>query len=139
MPAIMGNSTVSRPANFRIILGRLLLAAVIPIVAVLLAGICAAASDKKGGEEFLVPPPPFTPGIFPCSSCHEGMEPNAQKRELTEHTNIRLRHAPDVITWCFVCHDAKNRDKLHLVSGDLIDFTESYRLCGQCHGTNYRD
>ena len=55
------------------------------------------------------------------------------------HTDITLRHAPEAITWCLACHDAKNRDKLHLVNGDLIDFTESYRLCGQCHGTNYRD
>ncbi len=135
----MVKSAVSPLPFFRVILGRLLLPAVIPVLALLLAGPCAATPDKKGGEEFLVPPPPFTPGIFPCSSCHEGMEPNAQKRELTEHTNIKLHHAPEVITWCFVCHDAKNRDKLHLVNGDLIDFTESYRLCGQCHGTNYRD
>ncbi len=55
------------------------------------------------------------------------------------HTDIALRHAPEALPWCFGCHDPKNRDKLHLVNGDLIDFTESYRLCGQCHGTNYRD
>jgi hypothetical protein len=26
-----------------------------------------------------------------------------------------------------------------LVSGELIDFTESHRLCGQCHGDKYSD
>ena len=30
-------------------------------------------------------------------------------------------------------------DKLHLASGELIDFEESYKLCGQCHGDKYRD
>jgi hypothetical protein len=32
-----------------------------------------------------------------------------------------------------------DRDKLHLASGELVDFTESYKLCGQCHGDKYRD
>ncbi|MGD0232719.1 MAG: hypothetical protein ABSC19_20595 [Syntrophorhabdales bacterium] len=135
----MAESAASPLPLFRIIFRRLLLPAVIPLVAALLAGMCASASDKQGGGEFPVSPPPFTPGIFPCSSCHEGMEVNTQKRELGEHTDINLRHAPEALPWCFGCHDAKNRDKLHLVNGDLIDFTESYRLCGQCHGTNYRD
>jgi hypothetical protein len=135
----MAESPASSLPFFRIMLRRLMLPAVIPLVALLLAGMCASAADKKGGGEFPVPPPPFTPGIFPCSSCHEGMEANTQKRKLDEHTHITLRHAPEVLTWCLGCHDAKNRDKLHLVNGDLIDFTESYRLCGQCHGTNYRD
>ncbi len=67
------------------------------------------------------------------------MKPDMTKRQLSMHTEIDLRHAPGVIQWCFVCHDAKDRDKFHLVNGELIDFTESYRLCGQCHGTNYRD
>ncbi len=136
----MAESTVSRLSLFRIIFRRMMLPVLIPAVSVvLLAGICASAPDKKGGGEFPVRPPPFTPGIFPCSACHEGMEVNTQKRDLGEHTNIRLRHAPEALPWCFGCHEAKNRDKLHLVNGDLIDFTESYRLCGQCHGTNYRD
>ena len=67
------------------------------------------------------------------------MEVNAKRRELKEeHTNIKLHHA-ESMRWCLDCHDAGNRDKLKLASGDLIDFTESYILCGQCHGTNYRD
>lgn len=37
------------------------------------------------------------------------------------------------------CHDAENRDMLHSASGELIDFSESYKLCGQCHGPKLRD
>ena len=33
----------------------------------------------------------------------------------------------------------KNRDMLHSASGKLIDFSESYKLCGQCHGPKLRD
>ena len=102
-------------------------------------GPCTSAFAKKPHQEFPVGPPPLSPGIFPCSSCHEGMEANTEKRTLTEHTDIKFRHAPEALSWCLSCHDAKDRDKLRLVNGETIDFTESYRLCGQCHGTNYRD
>jgi NADH pyrophosphatase NudC (nudix superfamily) len=86
-----------------------------------------------------VPPPPFTEGIFPCSDCHAGQETNPTRRELVdEHTGIRLRHA-ESFRWCLDCHDAADRDKLRLQGGELIDFTESHRLCGQCHGPTHRD
>ena len=41
--------------------------------------------------------------------------------------------------WCFDCHEAEDRDQLRLINGTMVPFTESYRLCGQCHGTIYRD
>ena len=97
------------------------------------------AHGKTLKEEFPVHRPPFSEGIFPCSSCHAGMDLNAKRRELKEeHTSIKLHHA-ESMRWCLDCHDPHNRDKLKLANGDLIDFTESYQLCGQCHGTNYRD
>jgi hypothetical protein len=90
-------------------------------------------------EDFPVPRPPFSEGIFPCSSCHAGMEVNTKRRELKEeHTNIHLKHG-SVSRWCLDCHDATNRDMLRLVNGDRIDFSHSYELCGQCHGPTYRD
>jgi len=88
---------------------------------------------------FPVPRPPFSEGIFPCSQCHSYMQPNPRRRTLTEyHTEIVLHHAEGQ-RWCTDCHNLVNRDKLRLVSGELIDFTESYRLCGQCHGDKFRD
>ena len=91
-------------------------------------------------EEVLeVPPPPFSPGIFPCSNCHSMMTPNPTRRELTGfHTDIVLHHDEEN-RWCLDCHDAENRDLLHLASGEPVLFEESYRLCGQCHGEKYRD
>jgi len=87
-----------------------------------------------------VPPPPLSEGAFPCSDCHDPEIPvNANRRELvTAHSEIVLQHDEEH-RWCLDCHDAANRDVLHLASGEPVAFEESYRLCGQCHGDKYRD
>jgi hypothetical protein len=95
--------------------------------------------NRPKEKTFAVPRPPFSEGAFPCSQCHKYMKPNEKRRTLTEyHTEIVLHHAEGE-RWCTDCHNLVNRDKLRLVSGELVDFTESYRLCGQCHGDKYRD
>ena len=96
--------------------------------------------NKAPAQNFPVPLPPFSDEfIFPCSQCHAGMQPpNVKRRVLTEnHTEIVLNHAEG--RWCTDCHNPDNRDKLRLISGELIDFSQSYRLCGQCHGDKFRD
>lgn len=91
-------------------------------------------------QELEVPPPPFSEGVFPCTDCHDpAIPPNTKKREMKlAHTEVKLHH-DEQHRWCLDCHSAENRDKLHLASGELIDFTESYKLCGQCHGDKARD
>ena len=90
-------------------------------------------------ERVEVPPPPFSEGIYPCTACHAEMPVNRTRRELTAmHTDIQLKH-DETHRWCLDCHDADNRDQLHLASGEPVKFEESYRLCGQCHGEKYRD
>ena len=54
------------------------------------------------------------------------------------HEYIKLNHGPRD-RWCFDCHNPDNRDVLRLASGRLVPFTESYLLCGQCHGDKLRD
>lgn len=92
-------------------------------------------------EEFAVEPPPFSEGIFPCTDCHANLKPNPKKRVLTEwHEDISAMFDHDSENrWCLDCHDLNNRDSLRLASGKLLDFKESYKLCGQCHGEKYRD
>lgn len=92
------------------------------------------------GARVEVPPPPFTDGIFPCSQCHnKDMPANRTRRVLSDmHSDIELKH-DEQHRWCLDCHDADNRDQLHLASGEPVKFEESYRLCGQCHGEKYRD
>ena len=91
--------------------------------------------------KYFVPPPPFSEDIFPCSECHEDMEVNYRKRMLEdEHVEISemFNHASEQ-RWCLDCHNPDDRDVLRLANGDLVPFEESYNLCGQCHGTIFRD
>jgi hypothetical protein len=99
-----------------------------------------AASSNVGEQTFRVPPPPFSyDEIFPCSECHAEMEVNPERRQLEDmHDDIVLNHGPKD-RWCFDCHNPDDRDRLRLANGTLIGFDESYRLCGQCHGTIFRD
>lgn len=87
-----------------------------------------------------VPPPPFSDGAFPCTDCHDPDIPvNPVRREMEmAHDEILFEHDQEN-RWCLDCHSSEDRDQLHLASGALVPFEESYRLCGQCHGDKYRD
>jgi len=108
--------------------------------AVPVAARTASQPPAAPGQRVEVPPPPFSDGIFPCTQCHnKDMPPNRTRRQLADmHTDIVLKHDAEH-RWCLDCHDADNRDRLHLASGEPVPFEESYRLCGQCHGEKYRD
>lgn len=85
-----------------------------------------------------VAPPPFSEGVFPCSECHDGKDVNTKRRVVDDHDQVVFEHDKEN-RWCLDCHDTVNRDKLHLADGRLLDFTESYLLCGQCHGPTLRN
>jgi len=94
-------------------------------------------------EEFPVPAKPLPKTITPCRACHgpeKDFPVNFKRREdLLVHTNIRLNHG-GVRVWCLDCHDPGNRNYLlPLSDGNPIEFEQSYRLCGKCHGTKFRD
>jgi hypothetical protein len=126
----------------------------LPLGAVLLVSIAALALDdatrraaapgstppaRTAEEHVEVPPPPFSEGIYPCSACHADMPVDRTRRPLTAmHGDIELHHDEDH-RWCLDCHDAADRDVLHLASGERVGFDESYLLCGQCHGEKLRD
>lgn len=101
------------------------------------------AEIKKSAynEEIAVSPPPFSDGIFPCNDCHGSQKPNPVRRKLVDwHEEISDMFNHDSQNrWCLDCHDLNNRDSLRLASGKLLDFKESYKLCGQCHGDKLRD
>ncbi len=96
-------------------------------------------AEPAAAEELAVPPPPFSDDIFPCMECHADQETNLERRELEDmHEDILLDHGPRE-RWCFDCHSPDNRDQLRLANGAPVLFSESYRLCGQCHGPKLRD
>ncbi|NOY63850.1 MAG: hypothetical protein GXO97_00395 [Nitrospirae bacterium] len=84
-------------------------------------------------------PAVFASELYPCNSCHREMEVNPKKRHLQFHEKINIDSHADGVFWCLDCHAPDNRDKLRLINGERIGFTEVYRLCGQCHGSIYRD
>jgi len=116
------------------------------VLAVSAAGLSAAQPrpatqnpPARAQERLEVPPPPFSEGIFPCSDCHRDLKVNRARRILTDmHADIVLTHDQEH-RWCLDCHDAADRDRLHLASGELVPFDQSYLLCGQCHGEKLRD
>ncbi len=122
-----------------------------PLAAVVLAALAGAvrAGDpapkpappaaRPPEQEVQAQPPPFSEGIFPCSQCHEGPG-DPTRRQLGFHDDVQGMFDHDAEhRWCLDCHDNANRNVLHLSSGEPVPFTESYRLCGQCHGDKYRD
>lgn len=128
--------------NTRILLGLLL--AALPACkrgqhAAPYPGVAGALSETPGSELEL-PQPPFSDGQFPCTDCHEADIPVNRTRRAMEmaHDEIVLHHGTDRL-WCFDCHSPESRDKLHLASGELLDYADSHRLCGQCHGTKHRE
>ncbi len=99
----------------------------------------AAPPEKKPEELIQARPPPFSEGIFPCMECHKDQH-DRTRRELQFHDEQQSIFDHDAEhRWCLDCHDFENRNMLRLASGELVPFTESYRLCGQCHGDKYRD
>lgn len=74
---------------------------------------------------------------FPCSDCHEDEPTYRAERTLEfEHEDLELAHGD---LWCLHCHEADDRDRLHLADETSIDFEESWRLCTQCHGEKLAD
>lgn len=76
---------------------------------------------------------------YPCSMCHKVLPLNTTPRKLVNAPHpAALDHGKGRF-WCLDCHQGNDRDVLHLANGTKVDFDESYRLCGQCHGPRERD
>lgn len=108
---------------------------------------CAAEDDRfhdrqTSHGEVVVVIEPRTPYLttFSCQEqCHTKLEPNPERRDLTEFHTIRpVSHGP-AIDWCTFCHRVEDIDNLRLIDNQPITFDDSHMLCGQCHGDKYRD
>ncbi len=144
MPSAAQSFTLARCTSIWLCLGAAAIVAALggacgassePVVAAL-----AVPKETAPDDGIEVPPPPFSAGVFPCSDCHDPSLPvNTTRRPMrTAHQDIAFHHDEEH-RWCLDCHSAVDRDRLHLASGELVEFTESYKLCGQCHGDKYRD
>jgi len=105
----------------------------------LLAGLFYPLMVASQTKDYPVPPPTISERKFPCMQCHDNWSTKTSKRQLKmNHADVVLKH-DEKQRWCLDCHDAQNRNQLRLLNQDRIDFDRSYDLCGQCHGTIFRD
>jgi hypothetical protein len=107
------------------------------------AGVACTSCHGDVADEPFAKPKPVTL-MARCEACHEAkakpVKCQSCHKETTErrHADIVLHHAEEQ-RGCLDCHDESDRDRLHLSNGTKIAFEESFKLCGQCHGTQFRD
>lgn len=80
------------------------------------------------------------PVLANCTTCHATREANPTTREGAQlkefHQGLTTAHGG---LQCVACHHSGDYSQLRLASGDSLAFSESIRLCAQCHGTQFRD
>ncbi len=89
-------------------------------------------------SEFSVVPRQGELVFFPCSQCHEFMEPDATIRELMSPHEVEFKHGQGRF-WCYACHKLDNREQLVAVNGEPVSFDDSHLVCGGCHGLRHKD
>lgn len=84
---------------------------------------------------------PRTPHLtkYPCAKCHDKPLPVLKQTKPAAHWEIKLLHAPGVITECKTCHSETPTESLHLLNGKEISFDSSHELCAQCHSKQAAD
>lgn len=107
------------------------------------AGVACASCHGEPQDAPFAKPKPNTL-MARCVACHEQRSQPVKcetcHRDTTQkpHANIVLHHAEEQ-RGCLDCHDRDDRDHLRLANGTPVSFAESFKLCGQCHGTQFRD
>jgi hypothetical protein len=99
----------------------------------------AAFAGYAGAPPFTVVPRKDQLTFFPCSACHAALTPNPVPRKLVAAPHpAALQHGNGRI-WCLDCHQLKDRDHLHTLAGQPVDFDQAYLVCGQCHFNRQKD
>ena len=80
------------------------------------------------------------PVLANCTTCHATREPNRTTNDGAQlkdfHQGLTTAHGGLA---CAACHNTDNYSQLRLASGEAVEFSDSLRLCAQCHGPQYRD
>jgi len=80
---------------------------------------------------------------FSCNECHSKpldelrseLSPTAKKA----HWDIHIDHADATTMSCATCHPSDNLDELQTLEGSRVSFNHSYKVCAQCHSTQFKD
>ncbi len=94
----------------------------------------------EGDHIFLIPERKSQIKSFACIECHS--KPLSQMKEpdkTTAHWDITIKHANIETMNCASCHNPQDMNNLRSLTGSKIDFDLSYKLCAQCHNTQFKD
>ncbi|MDT7830083.1 cytochrome C [Pricia sp. S334] len=95
----------------------------------------------EGGHTFLIPERKGQITSYACIECHS--KPLAEMQNATlgpkAHWDIEVVHANEDAMNCATCHNLDDMNHLKSLTGREIDFNRSYKLCSQCHTSQFED
>lgn len=94
----------------------------------------------EGKHTFLIPERKGQIKSFACIECHS--KPVTQMKSLhgqKAHWDIKLNHANSETINCATCHNPEDMNNLNTLTGQNIDFNLSYKVCAQCHSSQFKD
>lgn len=94
----------------------------------------------EGEHTFLIPERKSEMKMFACTECHSKPLEQMQRGDFKKaHWDIKLDHANQNTMNCITCHNPDNMNHLKSLTGNRIDFNNSYNLCSQCHTKQFED
>ncbi len=94
----------------------------------------------EGEHTFLIPERKGQIKSYACIECHS--KPLNQMKGADgqkAHWDIKINHAAIETMNCATCHNPENMNNLNSLTGQDIDFNLSYKLCAQCHSSQFED
>ncbi len=95
---------------------------------------------NEGEHTFLIPERKSQIKSYACIECHTGLLYKLKGKSIKKaHWDVTMDHASSEAMNCITCHDENNMNVLNTITGSKIDFNKSYKLCAQCHSTQFED
>lgn len=96
--------------------------------------------DEEGYSSFYVHERKSLITKYACTNCHS-VDLDELKATSTSfpHSDIKLFHANFDTMNCLTCHNQESFDDLRSTTNKKIDFDSSYKLCSQCHSSQFKD
>ena len=95
----------------------------------------------EDGHTFLIPERKSQIKSFECTECHSKSLDKMQSKDAGKkaHWDLKMAHANKNTMNCVTCHDGSDMNSLKSLTGNKIDFNNSYNLCSQCHSKQFAD
>ena len=96
--------------------------------------------DEKDYSSFYVHERKSLITKYECTNCHSATLDELKATSTSfPHADIKLFHADFNTMNCLTCHNQENFDYLRSTTDKKIDFDSSYKLCSQCHSSQFKD